>query len=260
MLKLYISKACRHSLFRPEALIIVPGGLSDEAEKRIVSEFSALPLKRIFVVDSGFAAAKGLGCDVFLPKSHMVINMGASHTDISLVSMGSSCISVSCPIGGYALNSAAANYIKNRYSVSISPLEAEKIKLSAGTLCEGERRSAVIGGVRRNEKLTISSDELAAIYCRQLSPLTEFIAKTVDSIPTEHLSDIVSEGILLTGGSSLLSGMPELMRQVCGIKIVPSEAPLTDAIKGGALLLNSMSGLKKGIYSISKPRADSEVF
>lgn len=260
MLNEYITKACGKRLFRPDALICVPGGLSDVEEKKIASAFSSLPLKRIFLTDSGYAAARGLGCDVFLPKSHMVINIGASHTDISLVSMGSSVISVSYPLGGYALNSAAAYYISNKYSVNINTSDAERIKLAAGTMYEGERRNASVSGLRRNEKLVITSDELAELFVEQFAPLTAFAAKTVDSIPTEHLSDIVSEGIFLTGGTSLLSGMAEIMHQVCGIRINLSQTPLLDTINGGGMLLDCLGGLNKDILSISKPRKDSNVF
>lgn len=58
------------------------------------------------------------------------------------------------------------------------------------------------------------------------------IYKALEKTPPELAGDIVSNGILMAGGGSLLKGFDTLVHKVTGLKVVVDDDPLTTVVRG----------------------------
>jgi rod shape-determining protein MreB len=102
MLKYFIRKAVGRNFFgrRPRISICVPSGIT-EVEKRAVEEVTYNAGARdVTIIEEPVAAALGAGVDIDRPNGNMIVDIGGGTTDIAVVSMGGTVISMSCKVAG----------------------------------------------------------------------------------------------------------------------------------------------------------------
>ena len=105
---------------------------------------------------------------------------------------------------------------------------AEDIKISIGTAhpsCE-EKSISVMGrdlasGLPR--LLTITSSEVRGAIAGTISKVIGAVRDTLENTPPELAADIVSRGIVLTGGGAKLPGLDLLIQEKTGIDVTVSE-------------------------------------
>ena len=89
---------------------------------------------------------------------------------------------------------------------------------------------AITGLPRR---LEIYSVEVREALKDPITQIIDEIKATLGKTPPELAADIVERGIVMTGGGSLLKGLPKLVSKETGVPVIVAESPL-DCVALGA--------------------------
>ena len=65
-------------------------------------------------------------------------------------------------------------------------------------------------------------------------------------------ADIVERGIVMTGGGSLLKGLPKLISKETGVPAILAENPLYCVALGAGKFLESLKEVGKKIYNLKR--------
>lgn len=237
MLKYFFSKTIGKMPFRPRVIICVPSGIT-EVEKRAVLEASnQAGAKRTYLIEEPIAAAIGAGIDITQPNGNMIIDIGGGTTDVAVISLGGIVVSKSIKIAGDECNEAIARYIRKKHNMLIGERSAEELKINIGTAYPREkevfmevRGRNLMTGLPRNIK--ISSNEMLEALEEPVSQIVETVHNVLERTPPELAADIGDKGIYMTGGGSLLNGLPKLIKEKTGIETFVVEDPISAVATG----------------------------
>ncbi len=239
MLSAFMKQVYGVSPFKPEVIICVPIEVTT-VERRAL--FDALDdAKRIFLIEEGRAAVMGAGVNISNPNGNMVIDIGGGSTDIAILSLDEIVVSKSIRIAGNKFDDDIVKYVKEKLSLNIGDRTAEKIKKelsTALTVPESENKKLVIKGLDINNKkpkeLTITSNQVCDAIRDSLSDLVSAVKEVLGKCPPELASDILDNGIVLTGGGALISNLDQLIANEVKIPVQVPNAPLDSVAVGGS--------------------------
>lgn len=243
MLREFIKKATSGSLFsRARVLICIPSSIT-EVERRAVHDAAKNAGARyVSLIEAPMAAAIGAGMPVADATGSMVVDIGSGTSEVAVISLGDIVASRTVKIAGDAFDNAIVQYVKKNYNLLIGERTAEDIKLSIGSAYpyEGEAAVSVKGrnlsdGLPKTVELT--SKEVRQALQDPLSQITDAIRSTLEKTPPELSADIISSGIILTGGSALLRGLDKLIEKETGMPVHIAEKPVDCVITGIAICL-----------------------
>lgn len=239
MLHNFIFRSSARSAFsKTRAVISVPSGVT-EVERRAVEDAArSAGAQDVELIEEPMAAALGVGLPVYEATGSMIVDIGGGTCDIAVVSLGGIAARKSVKIAGSALDEAIINHMKKAHALLIGSITAEDIKIKIGSVAEydGEGAMEVRG---RNltdglpKAIEITSEEVREILSEPVSEIISAIRETLEVTLPELAADIIDRGIYLTGGSSLLRGLPELISKETKIAVHTSEHPM-DAVAVGA--------------------------
>jgi rod shape-determining protein MreB len=203
------------------------------------------------LVDRTLAAAIGAGAAT--PSDHasrLVVSIGGGISEFGVVSQGRLVWARNLRFGGCDLDEAIRKMMRNRYDVSIAPGTAEQMKLQVGAVIPSMARSRVLigGGEVYGElfrSLQISLDGIPDLLARTLAPVVNEIHWAIAEAPPEQRAEIKANGILLTGGTALLQGIPQLMRERLGVPVIRAREPAHSVILGLGAMLQDMAKLSR---------------
>lgn len=258
MLRYYINKAIgKWNLVKPEVLISVPAGVTS-AERRSVTE-AALKAgaKRSFVVKEPILAAIGANIPIYEPTGHMVVDIGGGTTDAAVISLGGIVASTSVKVAGNKIDQAISDYIKKNYNLAIGDKTAEDIKIRIGSAIPVEKEQYyeirgrdLLTGLPRSAKM--GTNEIVKAIEADLREITKAIKYVLQETPPELAADIIDQGIVMTGGSSLLTNITELVYRATGVRARVADDALFCVAKGTGIALEHLDMYKKSIVAKSK--------
>ena len=232
MLSYFIQKAAaKKGVVSPRIAICVPFGVT-EVEKRAIEEAARTAgAKDAFLIEEPMAAAIGAGLRIEEPEGNMVVDIGGGTTEIAIISLGGIVTAKSIRLGGDELDEAIVNYVKKEYSLMIGERTAEDVKIRIGSAYkEGEememeiRGRDLISGLPKT--IEISSAEVRDALNEPINSIVDAIKSTLEKTPPELASDIMENGIMLTGGGALLKGLDKLVKEETGMPVKIAENPL----------------------------------
>ena len=255
MLRYFIDKAMgRFSLFKPEVMISVPASITSTERRAVIEAAIRAGAKNAFVVKEPILAAIGAGIPIQEAKGHMVVDIGGGTTDVAVISLGGivSCTSVKC--AGNKIDAAIADYVKKTFNLAIGDHMAEIIKITIGSAIPLDQELAMnvkgrdfISGLPRSTE--IKTNEIVKAISKELRDMIKAIKDVLQETPPELAADIIDQGITMTGGSSLLRNLPELVFRRTGVKAQLAEEPLLCVVKGTGIALDHLDIYKKSIIS-----------
>lgn len=234
---------------RTEIISTLPFGAGNEESARERAIMSA-GISTFDFVYTPIAIALGAGMPVDLSEGRMIVDVGAGHTDASVISHGDVIVSSTIKTAGDAMTDAIRAYVADEHGIEIGELTAEALKIKLGTLnANAPIKSAKICGKVRADKNSKHGDRITAsalITSQELVPiLTPYADKIVENIiealkntPTEISSDISAFGILLSGGGAMLNGLPKYLENALRVKVSTTKMPSLDAIRGVLRIVN----------------------
>lgn len=258
MLRHFIKSAYkRRSLFQPRVVVCVPSGVT-EVEKRAVEEAAIhAGAREAYLIEEPMAAAIGAGLPVQEPTGSMIVDIGGGTTEVAVISLGGIVASKSIRIGGDELDESIVSYIKKEYNLMIGERTAEEIKINIGSAEEETENKTMdirgrdlVSGLPKT--LEIRSEEIYGALKEPVYNIIESIKTTLEKTPPELASDIIEQGIMLTGGGALLEGIDRLIMEETGIPVKIAEDPLDCVAIGTGLALDNIEVLKKTLYSVKK--------
>ncbi len=247
MLRYFIGKAYKRSLFtpKPRVIVCVPSGVTS-VEKRAVEEATEKAgAKKALIMEEPMAAAIGAHLRVEEPTGNMVVDIGGGTTDVAVISLGGIVASKSLRIAGDEFDEYIVSYIKREYNLMIGERTAEQIKINIGAAYPiGEVATMEIRGrdlvTGLPKILTITSTEVTEAIKEPVNAIIEAIKYTLEKTPPELSADIIESGIMLTGGGALLTGLDTLISLETGMPVKIAEDPLDCVAKGTGYALEDI--------------------
>ncbi len=255
MLKYFFSKALgRWKIFRPEVMIAIPGGITS-AEKRAVLDASAVAGARAtYLIKEPMAAAIGAKIPIGSASGHMIVDMGGGTTEAAIISLGGIVSFRSVRVAGNKFDAAIVDYIRKKYNLAIGEQTAEKIKIKIGAALPLEEKLKMdvkgrdmISGLPKI--VTIDSDDITAAIESSLLEIVSAVKKVLYGAPPELSADVMEKGMVLSGGTSLLRKMPQLLTQATGVPAYLAEDPLLAVARGTGFALDNLDVYKKSLFS-----------
>lgn len=196
--------------------ISVPADIREvdqNAFSRVVTEGEYKPHK-VSLIRKPIADALGLKLDVENARGIMIVNIGADTTEISVLSLGGIVVSKILPYGGNYFDQQILQYIRKEYNFVIGRKTAEQIKKTLVSAVPVDESVTVVG---RNVvkglpgEVTITSGEIFPLVQGMFLTISAAVKSMLERTPPEIASEIANNGIYLTGGSSWLRGMDQLV-------------------------------------------------
>jgi len=255
MLRYYINKALgKYNLWRPEVMVSVPAGVTSTERRAVVEASIKAGAKAAYVVKEPILAAIGAGIPIYEARGHMVVDIGGGTTDVAVIALGGIVASTSVKCAGDRIDHAIADYIKKTFNLGIGDKTAENIKIKIGSAVPLEEELTMtikgrdfITGLPRSTD--ISTNEIVKAIDKELREMIKAIKDVLQETPPELASDIIDQGIIMTGGSSQLRNLPELVFRRTGVKARLADDPLYCVAKGTGIALEHLDVYKKSIIA-----------
>lgn len=255
MLRYFISKALgRYNIFKPDVMVSVPAGISSTERRAVVEAAVRAGAKNAYVVKEPILAAIGAGVPIHESKGHMIMDIGGGTTDVAVISLGGIVASTSVKCAGDKIDQSIADYIKKTFNLAIGDKTAEAIKIKIGAAIPLEEEITItikgrdfIQGLPRTAQ--ISTNEIVRAIDKELRIMINAVKDVLALTPPELASDIIDDGIIMTGGSSQLRNLADLIYRRTGVKARVADEPLLCVAKGTGEALNHLETYKKTILS-----------
>src|SRR6202789_1325057 len=252
MLKYFISKSMggKKALVRPRIIICVPYGIT-QVEKRAVKESAqAAGAREVYLIEEPMAPAIGAGLPITEPSGNMVVDIGGGTTGVAVISLGGIVYCKSIKIAGDKFDESIVNYVRRQFNLLIGERTAENIKKAIGNAYPFEKdrvmeikgRDLVAGAPKTIE---ITSTQVHDALTDSVNEVVDAVKTALEKTPPELASDIVDNGIVLTGGGALLANLDILLRERTGLPVSLAEDPLTCVVLGSGKVLEELDLLKQ---------------
>lgn len=255
MLSYYIKKAMGGwSFVKPEVLISVPAGVTSTERRAVIEAAIKAGAKNAYVIKEPILAAIGAGIPIYEAKGHMVADVGGGTTDVAVISLGGIVSSTSVKCAGNKIDESIADYIKKTFNLAIGDKTAENIKIKVGSALPVEEELSItikgrdlISGLPRS--VEIKTNEIVKAISRELREIIKAIKDVLQETPPELAADIIDEGLIMTGGTSSLRNLTELIFRRVGVKTTLAEDPLYCVARGTGIALEHLNTYKKTIIA-----------
>ena len=259
MIKEFIRKVQGFRLFKPNVVICVPSIITEVEERAVIDAGTQAGAKRVFLIEEPVAAAIGAGIDITKPNGNLVVDVGGGTTDIAVISLGGVVESTSIKIAGDKFDEAIIKYIRRKHNALIGERTAEQIKKNIGCvyprseeeIMEVKGRCLMTGLPRT---FTVSSTEVLEALEEVSSAIVEAIHSVLERTPPELTGDISSNGIVMTGGGSLICGFDKLVASKTGIPTRVADEAVSCVAYGTGNCLENLARMQDGTINLSRQR------
>ncbi len=238
----------RKSFIRPRIIICIPYGITQVERKAVKESALSAGAREVFLVEEPMAAAIGAGIPVSDPSGYVVVDIGGGTTEIGVTSLGGLVLCKSIKIAGDRFDKAIIDYVRQNYNLFIGERTAENIKIEIGSAIKQEQELKIKVKGRDNSGL-LSTIELGSEGVRTAikEPLREIVSAVrslLEEMPPDLASDIVDNGVILTGGGALIRGLDKYLADIIKLPVRVSDEPLLAVAYGTSNVLDQDALLK----------------
>lgn len=256
MLQHFIRRACKSIVFQPRVIICIPSGITDVEERAVLQAGRDAGARRTYLIEEPLAAAIGVGIDISAPVGHMIVDIGGGTTDVAVISLGGIVVSKSIRIAGDKFDEAIMKYVRRKYNILIGERTAENVKIRIGTVFDQkeDRRLEIKGRSLADGQpkiITLSSREMIEALAEPSSAVLDAVYSVIERTPPELIGDVMKNGIVMTGGGSLLNGLDKLIAKATGIRTRVADDPASCVANGTGRALAFLEHLPEGTIRIS---------
>lgn len=257
MLSYFIDKAAGKSrFFKPEVMICIPSGVTQVERRAVLDATMAAGAKVAYLIEEPLAAAIGAKVPIAQPAGHMVVDIGGGSTEAAVISLGGVVVHNSVRAGGNKIDESIANYSKKKFNLLIGERTAEEIKIEmANALLDDKKvsdqkrmeirgRDAITGLPRTIE---LNEGQINEAILPVLMDIISAVKGVMEQTPPELASDIIDKGVVMSGGTSLLTNFDKLMTKVTGVPCHLAEDALLCVVRGTGVALENIELYKRSI-------------
>lgn len=232
-------------LRRPRVVICVSSALTP-VERRAVHEATLQAgAKEAFLLDEPMAAAIGAGIAVKEPFGHLVVDIGGGTTEVACIALGGVVATQSIRVGGFNLDAAIQQYVREEYAIGIGDRTAEQAKCAIGSAFPrlGEPKVELRGrevATGLPKTVIVTAEEIRTTLDEAVQQIVDAIRETLASVEPELANDVVDSGISLSGGGSLLRGLDRRIAQEIGIPVQRAERPMEAVVLGAGVVVEDI--------------------
>ncbi len=255
MLRYFINKALGGiRLFRPEVMVAVPGGITSTERRAVIDATIAAGAKAAYIIKEPIVAAIGANIPIGSPSGHMVIDIGGGTAEMAVLSLGGIVASASVRIGGVKLDAAIQEFTRRKYGLAVGERTAEEIKITIGSaMYMPERLTMEIKGrdmiTGLPKFIEVTSDDVTEAIQNELEGIIATVKEVLHKTPPELSADVMEKGIVLTGGSSQLRNLDQLIAEATGVPTYVADEPQMCVAKGTGIALENLEAYKRSIFS-----------
>ena len=257
MIRYYLQKALGGRIGKPYVTIGVPAGVTAVERRAVIDAARVAGARDAYVIEEPFAAAVGAGLPVMDPTGSMVVDMGGGTTDVATISLGGIVSSRSIRIAGDKLDEAIANFVRNKYNVTIGEPTAERLKIvlkiEIGAASLELARTLPDASVRGRDLLTglpktidVTAEDVALAIQEPVQEIVVAIRETLESTQPEIAADVIDHGMVLTGGGAFLRDFDKIIQEATKVPVLIANEPLDAVAIGTGEALKSIDVMRQG--------------
>ena len=259
MLRELVNSITSFSLFKPCLLICVPSSISGVEERAMIDAAIEAGARKVYLLETAVATALGAGVDISKPDGRMVIDIGGGTCEIAIISVGGVVEVESIKTAGSAFDEAIVNYIRKKYNMLIGLSTAEELKRTiGGVITRPDVGSQEVKGRNLTNGLpksaVVSSAELIEAFVDPMNRILDAIHLVLERTPPQLVGDLDRNGIIMSGGGSLIYGIDRLIERSTGIRTVVVDDAISCAAYGAGKMLNHLEDMQDGMMNFYRKR------
>ncbi len=248
---------------RAKVAIGVPSGVTEVEKMAVEDVVMSLGPREVFILEEPLAAAMGAGMDVDGTVGCMIVDVGGGTADIAIITLGGIVSSNSLVYAGDKMDQAIMQYIRRKYSLFIGESTAEKLKIEVGCaladydedgneiiLTAKASGKDIIAGLPKT--IEVTSKDMQEALEESLDMIIDGIKTTIEKAPPEIAADVAENGMVLSGGTSLIRNFDKLITQRTGMKVTMAESPLEGVVNGASRALENPERLETYIKKLRR--------
>ncbi len=218
-------------------VIAIPDNLTEVERKSVEDAALQAGCGKVYLVEAPVAAALGAELPIDLPTASLIIDIGGGTSDIAVISMGGTVVSKTLKVAGDKFNDDIIRFVREEFKLAIGETTAEAAKIAAGSAIPLDERLEVnirgrdLGSGLPREVLIKNSHVRMAIS-KSLKEIVDTVHEVIETTPPELAGDMLSQGIILSGGGALLRGLAQLIEKETNVRTKIAEDPLTCVARG----------------------------
>ncbi|EKC9936031.1 rod shape-determining protein [Campylobacter jejuni] len=251
MIRYFIEKTHRRrSFLRPRIIISVPYGLTQVERKAVRESALSAGAREVFLIEEPMAAAIGASLPIQEPKGNLVVDIGGGTTEIGVISLGGLVISKSIRTAGDKLDMSIVNYVKEKYNLIIGERTGEEIKITIGSAIQLPKELSMVVKGRDQvsgllSRIELTSEDVREAMREYLKEIADALKMVLEMMPPDLASDIVENGVVLTGGGALIRGFDKYLSEIVRLPVYIADEPLLAVAKGTGKALEEISLLQQ---------------
>jgi len=249
MIRYFIEKAhSRKSFIRPRIIICIPYGITQVEKKAVEESAMSAGAREVFLVEEPMAAAIGAGIPVSDPSGYVVVDIGGGTTEIGVTSLGGLVLCKSIKVAGDKFDKSIIEYVRQNYNLFIGERTAENIKIEIGTAVKLDTELKMKVKGRDNSGLLstidLGSEGVRIAIKEPLKEIVSAIKSVLENMPPDLASDIVDNGVIITGGGALIRGLDVYLSEIIKLPVKIANEPLLSVAYGTSQVLDEPELLK----------------
>lgn len=242
-------------IIKPRIILCVPSSVTDVENRAVVEAALSAGARKVFIIEEPIAALLGAGVDISKPNGTMVVDIGGGTADIAVVSFNGIVKSCSIKMAGNKFDAAIIRGIAQKYKILIGEKTAEAAKKEIANIYKPVGKTMTVKG--RNlikglpESVEITDYDMYDFLRENVMEIVDKIKAVFEQTPPELVGDILTNGIILTGGGAMIGGMPELVTEVVGAPCYVADNAIECVAKGVQKAFDYTDELLDGFEKIS---------
>ncbi len=255
MLRYFINKSLGGvRFFRPEVMVAVPAGITATERRAVIDASMAAGAKAAYIIKEPIAAAIGANIPIGSASGHMIIDIGGGTSEMAVISLGGIVASASVRIGGTKFDASISEYIRKKYGLAIGERTAEDVKIEVGSALFLEQKLKmevrgrdIVSGLPKT--ITVTSDDVTEAIQAELEGIIDTVKSVLQRTPPELSADVIEKGMVLSGGSSLLRNIDQLLSRATGVPAYVADDALLCVARGTGIALENLDAYKRSILA-----------
>ncbi len=249
MIRLLLANAGVNRFSRPKVVICVPSAITAVEQRAVQDAARRAGAAEVRLIEQPLAAAIGAELPINDPVANMVVDVGGGTSETALISMGGVIALKAIRTGSFDIDAAIQTYVRRKFGIAVGERTAEEVKIAVGSAmyvpgeCSVEVRGRnLLSGLP--ETIVLNPQEVRTAISEVVSAIVESVVACLVEAPPELSQDVITRGVKLVGGGSLLNGFGKHLSQAIDVPVMLVDAPLEAVVLGAGHCLESFSGVQ----------------
>ncbi|NMB84339.1 rod shape-determining protein [Candidatus Roizmanbacteria bacterium] len=253
MITYFLKKALKGRILWPQVMISIPGGASQVEKRAIVSACKQAGASEVYLIEEPLAAAIGAKIPISQASGHMIVNLGGGTTEVAIISLGQLVVYKTIRTAGTKLDEAILSHMRKKHNLIVGERTAEDIKMKVGNaFVTGEKEKTMEVKGRDFQSglpkiFEVGEKSINEAIQKPLKFILEGIKEVLSKSPPELAADIVDKGIVMSGGTALLTNIDKYITHYTGVASFVIEEPLFAVIRGVGMAIENLDSFKDAI-------------